>query len=193
MFWPAAAVAGSLIPVYLGDEIGEDVFSDGVVAFDSRQQQQLQHNQCNLDLVGHLASLQPCEVPGIDGGGSLTLNRRWRPPSTSTCGPKDSPKSTALTRASRSVASTLLIMQATKTDLPDPVAPTVMASGEGLAPRSKRSRPRSRPIGVEQIMCGRLAPSHEDSAGMRAARLPATSVISLPVGLESASPTSSLG
>src|SRR5262245_60525625 len=98
----------------------------------------------------------------------------------------------ALTRASCSVASALLMMDATKTDLPEPDAPIAMASGDGLAALSKRSIPISRPVGVEQIMCGRLAPSHEDSAGMSAASDSATSVISLPVGLGLASPTSAL-
>src|SRR5262245_37438392 len=99
----------------------------------------------------------------------------------------------AFTLASGSVASALLMMDATKTDLPEPDAPSAMASGEGLAARSKRSRPVSLPVGVEQIKCGRLAPSQADSVGMSAASDPATSVISLPVGFGFISPTSALG
>src|SRR5262249_59964882 len=62
----AMAVAGTLVPIDLGYQVGEYVFSDRVIRFDSREQRQFHHHERYLYLVGHFASLQALVVPCVD-------------------------------------------------------------------------------------------------------------------------------
>src|SRR6266498_5935221 len=98
----------------------------------------------------------------------------------------------ALTLALGTFARTLFIAFAMNTDFPVPDAPTTTTTGEGFVLRSKKSIPVIWPVGVQQIRCGRFEPPHTASVGMSPASESTTSVISLPVGLGLASPTSDL-